>query len=77
MCKDKYLYALRDPPGDLDFDGDIDFDDFTSFEGCMTGPREPGTAALTAPGCELLDFDSDWDVDLADVGEFQVAFTGD
>jgi len=76
MCKDKYLYALRDPPGDLDFDGDIDFDDFTSFETCMTGPREPGTAALTAPGCELLDFDSDWDVDLADVALFQLAFTG-
>jgi len=77
VCKDKYLYALRDPPGDLDFDGDIDFDDFTSFETCMTGPREPGTAALTAPGCELLDFDSDWDVDLADVARFQLAFTGD
>lgn len=76
VCSDKNLYAFRDPPGDLDFDGDIDLDDFANFELCLTGPRLWGEAAKTTPGCELLDFDSDWDVDLTDLGRFQVAFTG-
>ncbi len=35
-----------------------------------------GEPALVTPGCELLDFDSDWDVDFTDFAQFQLAFTG-
>lgn len=71
MCRDKFLYAFRDPAGDLNYDQRIDLADYASFDTCMTDPRIWGTKANTAPGCELLDFDRDWDVDLADYAAFQ------
>ncbi len=74
MCSDKYLYAFRDPAGDLNYDQRIDLADYASFDTCMTAPRLWGTRVNTAPGCELLDFDRDWDVDLADYAAFQNAF---
>ncbi len=74
VCRDKYLYAFRDPAGDLNYDKIIDLADYAKFDTCMTAPRLWGTKANTAPGCELLDFDRDWDVDLADYAAFQNAF---
>jgi outer membrane protein assembly factor BamB len=70
--EDKNLYAFRDVAGDLDHDGDIDLADLAALGDCMTGPRIWGTRALTPPGCELLDFDRDWDVDVADFARAQI-----
>jgi outer membrane protein assembly factor BamB len=72
MCRDKNLYAFRDVAGDLDHDGDIDVADLERLGDCMTGPRIWGTRALTPPGCELLDFNRDWDVDVADFARAQI-----
>ena len=38
---------------------------------CLAGPRE-----LMATGCGRLDYDSDGDVDLADVSAYQLAYAG-
>ena len=74
MCSDKFLYAFRDPAGDLNGDKVIDLADYARFDECMTAPRIWGTKSNTIPGCELLDFDRDWDADLADYAAFQNAF---
>lgn len=73
-CRDQHLYAFRDPAGDLNYDQRIDLTDYAHFDDCMTAPRIWGTKSNTRPGCELLDFDRDWDVDLADYAAFQNAF---
>jgi hypothetical protein len=69
------------PPfnGDFDGDGDVDLDDYEYLPDCTAGPDTtpipPGP--VTAQDClDAFDFDIDADVDLADFGSFQEAFTG-
>jgi hypothetical protein len=57
--------------GDYDADGDIDLDDYVALPDCLTGPDVPATVL-----CTLFDFNEDADVDLMDVADFQVEFTG-
>jgi hypothetical protein len=57
--------------GDHDADGDIDLDDYAALPDCLTGPDVPATVL-----CTLFDFNDDADVDLMDVADFQVEFTG-
>ena len=58
-------------PGDGDLDGDIDLVDFKRLDACFSGPE-----GVIEPGCGLFDLDHDLDIDMADVGLFQRAFTG-
>ncbi len=58
-------------PGDLDGDCLVNLTDFTAFTGCIQGP-----GVCTGVGCYVVDFDDDCDVDFADFGRFQIAFTG-
>lgn len=68
-------WALHIPPqepcdcgGDGDFNGDAntDFADFAAFQRCFTG-SDVGPPPI---GCQLFNFDCDWDVDLDDFAEF-------
>lgn len=61
-----------DKLGDGDFDGDRDLDDFFLFAACLTG-HAPG---ILEPGCEMMDFQGDADVDLADFDEFLLVYEG-
>ena len=59
------------PRGDWDSDHYVDLFDYSRFTECLSG------AGLRVSGeCEYADFDCDGQVDLVDVGLFQVAFTG-
>jgi hypothetical protein len=58
--------------GDCVVDGLIDLFDFDAFHSCFTGPA----AGPLSAACRCADFDSDDDVDLADFGAFQLAFSG-
>ncbi len=58
-------------PGDIDGDGDVDAEDFLGFPPCMSGPDQPPAIA-----CNIYDFDTDSDVDLADYEAFQ-AYSAD
>ena len=58
--------------GDFDGDEDIDLIDYVILSGCVTGPD----AGPVDFGCELGNFDCDGDIDLADLHEFQAAFSG-
>ncbi len=57
-------------PMDCDCDGVVTWNDFTYFAGCLSGPA----LSYGAPGCASFNGDGDSDVDLADFGQFQVAF---
>jgi hypothetical protein len=77
---------LRNPPvpatGDFDGDTDVDGDDFAALETChsapdaLTTPNDPAVTTCAVECVNAFDFDEDLDVDLRDVAEFQVAFTG-
>jgi len=71
----------QDASGDYDSDADVDWRDYRFVHECLTkdgellgGPVESGPGA--GPGCAFTDFDSDGDVDLLDIAEFQIHFTG-
>ncbi len=66
------LIGGQPAPGDGDGDGDVDLLDFAAYVECVTGPG----VGEVPPGCEVFDFDGDKDVDFADGGELQLAFTG-
>jgi hypothetical protein len=57
-------------PADCNIDGAVDLYDYDSFEACMSGP----SGGLLDPSCVCFDLDGDVDVDLEDVGAFQLSF---
>jgi len=59
-------------PGDCNTDGGVNLFDYGDLEPCLLGPD----AALPLPDCKCFDVDADSDVDLSDVAEFQMSFTG-
>jgi len=75
----RYGVIPVDGSGDYDSDAEVTLDDFYFVHECLTNERPginggPGNDA--GPGCRFADFDSDSDVDLLDLAEFQAAFTG-
>ncbi|HUU82028.1 MAG TPA: hypothetical protein VM243_00870 [Phycisphaerae bacterium] len=66
------VFTAPGSAGDSDLDGDIDLHDFSLLQVCFSG--EGG--GPSAPECEVLDFDSDTDVDLADYSVFWSVLTG-
>ncbi len=67
---------LQEPfSGDFDSDGDRDGRDAFYFAECIA-ERGNGPGAPADPGCPWADMDADGDVDFADFGQFQRAFTG-
>jgi hypothetical protein len=63
--------VISSVPGDCDGDGDIDLADYLCFAACFEGPE-----TSVSPDCGDFDYDQDTDVDLFDLAEFQVLFTG-
>lgn len=59
--------ALDRLPGDWNNNGVLDGDDFAALLSCQTAPD----AGALGPGCTLFDFDTDEDVDLVNLAEFQ------
>ena len=55
--------------GDGDADGDLDLGDFAGLQACLPG-------ADAGVGCCFFDFDTDDDVDLADLADFAGGITG-
>jgi hypothetical protein len=69
----------EDGSADYDSDAQVTLDDFYFVHECLSNRRPginggPGNDA--GPGCRFADFDFDTDVDLLDIAEFQVNFTG-
>ena len=62
-------------PGDTDADDDIDLFEYPALFDCFAGP-DVAAGPLYGVFCSLFTFDSDNDVDLRDLAEFQNAFTG-
>ena len=63
------------PSGDYDADGDVALGDYSYFETCLS-LSGPGTDPQIQECIDAFDFGPDGDIDLADFGGFQVAFTG-
>ncbi len=59
-------------PGDCDGDGYVNFDDFVDLDACLAGPD----GGLPQPDCSCFDLDENGAVDLRDLGDFQMLFTG-
>ena len=75
----RYGVIPIDGSGDYDSDENVDGRDFYFFHECLTNDRpgiNGGPDNDAGPGCRFADFDFDNDVDLRDVAEFQVLFTG-
>ncbi len=75
----RYGMIAEDGSGDYDSDTQVTLDDFYFFHECLTNRRpgiNGGPGQDAGPGCRFADFDSDTDVDLLDIAEFQVNFTG-
>jgi len=65
-------FWFRVDPGDCNDDSCTNLFDYKDFEGCMVGPSvRPGEAP-----CPCFDLNTDNDVDLADLAEFQRGFGG-
>jgi len=71
----------QDSSGDFDSDADVDRRDYRFVHECLTkdgellgGPVAGGPGA--GPGCDFADWDGNGSVDLFDIAEFQVHFTG-
>ncbi len=75
----RYGVIPEDASGDYDSDAQVTLDDFYFFHECLTNRRpgiNGGPGSDAGPGCRFADFDFDTDVDLLDIAEFQVNFTG-
>lgn len=69
------LWARWGPKALCGADGAIDLNDFAGFVDCVSGPREPSSAASTSSGCLcLFNIDGDGDVDLRDFASLQNGF---
>ncbi|MCK4660380.1 MAG: hypothetical protein KAV82_12730 [Phycisphaerae bacterium] len=80
-CNDNSVFDECDVVvgGDFDADGDIALPDYQGLVDCISGPGcSPGPAVPECAGMCLgaFDFDGDADIDLADLANFQRAFTG-
>lgn len=66
----EYTWTLYPPErlGDADGNGEWEESDFVVFEGCFEAPF--------APGCEMMDFDGDSDVDCFDWAQFLSVWSG-
>ena len=62
-----------DKCGDADGDGDRDFDDYIAFGTCYSN----GSAQPWTPGCELMDCQGDFDIDIEDFDLFLIGYQGD
>ncbi len=62
--------------GDWDSSGTLDIEDFYFFAECIA-ERGNGPGIPVDAGCEFADMDADGDVDFADFGMWQIAFSGD
>lgn len=73
MCGQVDMGAYEYGVGDPNCDRRIDVLDFETFYVCMALPE----SGLFPPPCKAADFDNDGDVDLADFGQFGVAFNAE
>ena len=73
------IEVIITPSGDLDGDGDVTLFDWAALAECVAGPEtipDPAPELTTEDCLCWFDFDRDGDVDLHDMGAFQVRFMG-